>query len=143
MLKFKEYITEIFDTKRKYTRYDKQYFRDKDNKIAEVVYLFKTKKGKKVKIVIFKNNNKIEIMFTVNNKTEQTNKGEALQIYSTVIDILKKYIKRNKNINEIEFTAYDRSYIDLFDRFGKMINKEGWSRKRESDENYHFMKKKI
>jgi hypothetical protein len=63
-----------------------------------------------------------------------TNKGNAIAVFATAKNILFDAIKRT-GATEIFFTAdeYEGSRLKLYDRFLKMMEKQGWQIRKESN----------
>jgi len=63
-----------------------------------------------------------------------TNKGNAIAVFATAKNILFDAIKRT-NASEVFFTAdeYESSRVKLYNRFLKMMEKQGWEVRKESN----------
>ena len=58
-------------------------------------------------------------------KDDITGEGNAITVFSTVIDIIQTIAKKY-NIQNLFFTAHEPSRIKLYDRMSKYFAKNGW-----------------
>jgi hypothetical protein len=72
-----------------------------------------------------------------------TNKGNAIQVMSTIIAITKEFLKLKKP-TEITFSSGNQSKTKLYLRLIKMFQQSGWKLSTEKDEqgytNFHLFK---
>jgi len=117
MKSFKEFLTEVFTTTYPFKKFD----HDK-GKIKETVYEFKTKKGQNVEVTFKKLDDERFwwVAFNVENSYGITGKGEAFEIFSTVISTIKDFIQSNSPI--FKFTAEKSNDSDTRDSlYSKMV----------------------
>jgi len=64
--------------------------------------------------------------------------GNAVQVFSTIIKILKKFVKKYRP-HSFHFYGKEKSRQKLYDRFAKMIEKEGFKYTKFKDPEWaHF-----
>lgn len=118
MKTYQQLISELFDKPLKYT-----YTGNED----EAEYEFKTSSGKYYQVgFIPRKDDKIEIMFADDDdSTEITNAGNAIEVFSTVIAIIKNYIDAEEPESMIiEALAKEKSRVKLYRRLLKEFSKK-------------------
>lgn len=127
MISFKQYITELFD---------KPYpWKKKKEDDVEAVYQSATSSKDIIKVVFSKGwlRGIDNVLFSVAGTTDTTGGGDAFKIMSTVLDIIKDYIKNNDpegikfmaNKDELfgqdskEIQSREKLYNKMIERFAK------------------------
>ena len=122
MITFQEYLTEIFDSKIDYTlensdEWGSDYSFNIDYDEYMVQIAFSNKLGS-----FIPDKTSIIISFSKNEKYSQSfAEGKEYQVFSTVFNILKDYLKKHKEITTLKFSAKtnDKSRVKLYDAFIK------------------------
>lgn len=136
MIKFKQYITEIFDTVLPYTKekrtsslgtHQYNYMINSDNDTLRLtIYHFPTV-------------NKIDIeLASFATMYNTSKKGNAFKVYSTIVHILKQFLKDNTDIKDITFSAFSDNQIPLYKKFADMIEKAGYKKVNLHDNEKYF-----
>ncbi len=127
MLNFNNYLIEVFNKAYPFKRTI-----DKDR----IEYIFTTAQGKKGKVDISKGDYKFDfiskdrvtgwdINFDIDSKVDVTGGGEAFTIFSTVVEIAKDFVAKNKP-KVIIFNAdkSDQSRVNLYTAMVKRLAKQ-------------------
>jgi hypothetical protein len=115
-MRFKDYITEVFDTEVNITKIKKS--KNEWTAWFEI-------DGKEFEFIAY---SEIPDRWLINfydssGETEITGKGDQFKVYSSVIQIIKKFIKDVKP-KVFVFPAKERSRIKLYDKLSQMIAKQ-------------------
>ena len=148
MISFKQYITELFE---------KPYpWKKKKEDDFEAVYQSATSAKDKIKVVFSKGYvRKIDnVLFSVAGTTDTTGGGDAFKIFSTVLDIIKDYIKNN-DPEGIKFAANkddlfgqdsektqsrEKLYNKMIERFAKKAGYKVYADKHKYGTQYKLTK---
>lgn len=83
------------------------------------IYGFELNPSEYYEVFIYRNGSDIDVSFTVNGSSDKriiTNSGQALEVFATVIDILKHHLRKDETINRISFTP-EKNYEEDERRF--------------------------
>lgn len=136
MLRFKDYITEIFDSVLPYTENI-----EKQVTGTAYTYIIPSKKDKvEFKIYYYTVKKYIALsLFSESSAFDISNKGNAFAIYSTIIHILKEFLKKH-DVKKINFTAHDRNQISLYNKFSDILIKNNWKKQVSNNNEFNFTK---
>jgi hypothetical protein len=104
-------------------------------------YDFDTSNGSRCNVLFAKTGSRCEIVFDVDGEMDLTGKGEAIPIFSTVVDIFKNYMNgpESDDITHLSFSAKsdEPSRVKLYQRFAKMIPQFGFTYTGENQNNQY------
>jgi len=149
MISFNQYITELFE---------KPYpWKKKKDDDIQVVYQSATSSKDVIKVVVSKGyvTGIDNIIFTVGGDTDTTGGGDAFKIFSTVLDIIKDYIKNNDpegikfaaNKDELlgkdskETQSREKLYNKMIERFATKAGYKVYADKHKYGTQYKLTKK--
>jgi len=117
-----EFITETFDKPLPWTKSQSHWGTEYD---------FDTPNGSHCNVVFERIHSRCELVFDVDGRLGLTGKGEAISIFSTVVDIFKNYINgpEGDDITHLSFSAKsdEPSRVKLYQRFAKMVPQFGFT----------------
>jgi hypothetical protein len=69
----------------------------------------------------------VDIEFMVGGEFDLTGRGGVSQVFATVIEAVKIFVKNNPKITTITFTAHEQSRAKMYDTVAKRVSKQvGW-----------------
>jgi hypothetical protein len=69
----------------------------------------------------------VDIEFMVGGEFNLTSRGGVSQVFATVIEAVKIFVKNNPKITTITFTAHEQSRAKMYDTVAKRVSKQvGW-----------------
>lgn len=69
----------------------------------------------------------VDIEFMVGGKFDLTGRGGVSQVFATVIEAVKIFVKNHPKITTITFTAHEQSRAKMYDTVAKRVSKQvGW-----------------